>query len=80
MLVSTADRAIIIKSSLIPRKNTRTSGGITLMSMRKGDKLVRALTNYDEKYNKLNGYRKYKLPATGQLLADEDLSALQMKI
>ncbi len=80
MLVSTADRAIIVKSSLIPRKNTRTSGGVTVMSMRKGDKLTKALTNYDDKYNKLNGYRKYKLPATGQLLAEEDLSAFQMKI
>ena len=80
MLVSDADRAIIIKSSLIQRKSTRTSGGTALMTMKKGNKLVRALTDYDEKYSKLNGYRKYKIPASGQLLADEDLGALQLKI
>ena len=80
MLISDADRAIIIKSSLIQIKSTRTSGGTTLMTMKKGNKLVRALTNYDEKYSKLNGYRKYKIPASGQMLADEDLGVLQLKI
>ena len=80
MLISDADRAIIIKSSLIPRKNTRTSGGVTLMSMKKNNKLTRAIANYEEKYNKLNGYRKYKIPASGQLLDDDDLPALQLKI
>ena len=80
MLVSDADRAIIIKSSLIQKKATRTSGGTALMTMKKGNRLVKALTNYDEKYSKLNGYRKYKIPASGQLLADEDLGALQLKI
>ena len=79
MLISDADRAIIIKSSLIPKKSTRTSGGVTLMTMKKGNRLKRALTNYDEKYSKLNGYRKYKIPASGQLLADEDLGVLQLK-
>ena len=80
MLVSDADRAIIIKSSLIQKKNTRTSGGTALMTMKKGNKLVRALTDYDEKYSKLNGYRKYKVPASGQLLAEDDLGALQLRI
>ena len=80
MLISDADRAIIIKSSLIQKKSTRTSGGTTLMTMKKGNRLVRAISDYDEKYSKLNGYRKYKIPASGQLLADEDLGALQLKI
>ena len=80
MLVSDADRAIIIKSSLIQKKATRTSGGTALMTMKKGNSLVRALTDYDEKYSKLNGYRKYKIPASGQLLPDEDIGALQLKI
>ncbi len=80
MLVSDADRAIIIKSSLIPRKNTRTSGGVTLMTMKKNNRLTRVISDYDEKYSKLGGYRKLKIPASGQLLADDDLSALQLKI
>ena len=50
------------------------------MSMKKNNKLTRAIANYEEKYNKLNGYRKYKIPASGQLLDDDDLPALQLKI
>ena len=80
MLVSDADRAIILKTSLIPLKSTRTSGGVTLMTMKKGQELTRAIQNIDEKYDKLKGYRKLKIPASGQLLADDDLKVLQLKI
>ena len=80
MLVSDADRAIILKTSLIPLKSTRTSGGVTLMTMKKGQELRSAVQNIDEKYDKLKGYRKLKIPASGQLLADDDLKVLQLKI
>ena len=80
MLINNADRAIILKTSLIPIKSTRTSGGVTLMTMKKGQELRSALRNIDEKYDRLKGYRKLKLPASGQLLADDDLKILQLKI
>jgi DNA gyrase subunit A len=80
MLISNADRAIILKTSLIPIKATRTSGGVTLMTMKKGQELTLALSKFSEKYDTSKGYRKLKIPATGQLLADEDLSAHQLKI
>jgi DNA gyrase subunit A len=80
MLVNNVDRAIIIKTSLIPEKATKTSGGVTLMTMKKGQELVSAVSNFDEKYDNLKGYRKLKIPASGQLLADDDLKVLQIKI
>ena len=80
MLVNNVDRAIIIKTSLIPEKATKTSGGVTLMTMKKGQELVSAVSNFDEKYDNLKGYRKLKIPAAGQLLADDDLKVLQIKI
>ncbi|MBE6547028.1 MAG: topoisomerase IV [Ruminococcaceae bacterium] len=80
MLISDADRAIILKTSLIPVKATRTSAGVTLMTMKKGQELRSAVQNIDEKYENLKGYRKLKIPASGQLLADEDLKVLQLKI
>jgi len=80
MLINNADRAIIIKSSLIPAKTTRTSGGVSLMTMKKGQELVSARQNFDEKYDTLKGYRKLKIPASGQLLADDDIKELQLKI
>lgn len=78
LLVSDAERAITIKSSLIPVKATRTSGGVTLMTMKKGNKLLYATTNIPEAYSK--GYKKLKIPASGQSIPDSDLSALQLSI
>ena len=80
MLINNDDRAIIIKTSLIPDKTTRTSGGVTLMTMKKNQKLVKATKDIGEKYANAKGYRKLKIPATGQALADDDMKVLQLKI
>ena len=79
MLVSSAERAIIIKSSLIPEKNTRTSGGVTLMTIKKDQKIVRCLDKLDA-YENSKGYRKIKIPASGQLLEGKDADAQQLSI
>ena len=78
LLVSDAERAITIKSSLIPVKATRTSGGVTLMTMKKNNKLLYATDNIPEAYSK--GYKKLKIPAGGQSIPDSDLSAIQLSI
>lgn len=78
LLVSDAQRAITIKSSLIPVKATRTSSGVTLMTMKKSNKLLYATDNIPESYSK--GYKKLKIPASGQSIPEEDLSALQLSI
>ena len=76
LLVSDAERAITIKTSLIPIKSTRTSGGVTLMTMKKNNKLLYATDKIPESYTK--GYKKLKIPASGQSIPDSDLSALQL--
>ena len=78
MMINSADRAIIFKSSLIPQKTTRTAGGVALMTLKKGQKIVTAKIDLAAQDDK--GYRKYKLPATGTLLAEKDISAMQLKI
>jgi DNA gyrase subunit A len=78
LLVSDAERAISIKTSLIPTKATRTSGGVTLMTMKKNNKLLYATDKIPEAYSK--GYKKLKIPASGQSIPDSDLSALQLSI
>ena len=50
------------------------------MTLKKGEVLTQAIQNFDEKYDDLKGYRKLKIPAAGQLLADEDRNILQLKI
>ncbi len=80
MLVSSVDRAIVLKTSLIPAKATKTSGGVTLMTLKKGQKLTRALSNFESIYENTKGYRKLKIPASGQLLAEKDIRKQQITI
>ena len=68
MITSSDGRAILIKSSLIPIMATRTSGGVTLMSMKKGVKIVSATTDPTKIPEDAKGLKKIKIPSTGVLL------------
>lgn len=68
MLVSSDNRAIVIKSSLIPLMATRTSGGSTLMSLKKGQTLVSATTDLSSIPDGAKSLKKIKIPATGVAL------------
>ncbi len=65
MLISSDNRAIVIKSSLIPLMSTRTSGGQTLMSLKKGQTLVRATNDLSSIPEGNASLKKIKIPATG---------------
>ncbi|MBE6602358.1 MAG: topoisomerase IV [Ruminococcaceae bacterium] len=65
MLVSSDKRAIVIKSSLIPQMATRTSGGSTLMSLKKGQTLISATTDLSAIPDGAKSLKKIKIPATG---------------
>ena len=65
MLVSSDNRAIVIKSSLIPQMATRTSSGVTLMSLKKGQTLVHATTDLSSIPDGAKSLKKIKIPATG---------------
>lgn len=80
MLVSSEDRAIIIKTSLIPLKSTKTSIGVQLMNVKKNHKLTAAISNFESVYENTKGYRKLKLPATGVLLSEKDIQKQQLSI
>lgn len=80
MLVSSEDRAIIIKTSLIPIKSTKTSIGVQLMNVKKNHKLTAALADFESVYENTKGYRKLKLPATGVLLSEKDIKKQQLSI
>ena len=65
MLTSSDNRAIVIKSTLIPLMSTRTSGGSTLMSLKKGQTLVSATTDLSSIPDGAKSLKKIKVPATG---------------
>ena len=80
MMVSDLDRAIVFKSSLIPLMTTRSSGGVTLQSFgRKEKKIKEVIAPLDDRQEQ-KGYRRYKLPATGTLLSEKDISAMQLSM
>ena len=65
LLVSSDNRGIVIKSSLIPVMSTRTSGGVTLMSLKGGQTVVRASRDLSSLADGSKGLKKLKIPATG---------------
>ena len=69
LLRSSDNRAIVIKSSLIPQMATKTSGGVTLMTLKKGATLVDATTDLSGLDEGSKGLKKIKIPATGVLLS-----------
>ncbi len=80
MLLTDNDRAIIVKTSLLPLKTTRTSGGTAIITLKKGQKVVSAIKDFADKYGDAKGYRKLKLPASGVLLTEKDINVQQIKI
>ena len=48
------------------------------MTLKKGQTLVECSDKIDESYAK--GYRKLKIPASGQLIADKDITKQQLSI
>ena len=68
ILVSSQNKAITIKSALIPEKSTRTAGGVTLFTLKAGATIVYADETEKSIYPDPQNYRKIKIPATGSAL------------
>jgi len=80
VLVSDANKAMTIKSELIPVKATRTSQGITVMTLKGKQKLAYAALAADFKYEDSMKYRKIKIPSSGSLLSEFDIKKAQIKL
>ena len=68
LLINDQNRAIIIKSDLIPVKTTRSSAGVQLMNLKKGQKLEEVRLNFMDNASKFTKIIKTKIPATPVLL------------
>ena len=72
-LFSTNGRMLIINSSLIPLKTTKSTQGVSVMTLRKGQTLkevksAEGLVQKEAKYR----YRSRKIPAAGAIFREED--------
>ena len=80
LMVSDYHRAALLSSSLIPEMATKTASGVTVMQLKKGkEKLAFATRNYQGVYETPERYRKRKIPATGTLLAEKDITLQQIR-
>ncbi|MCQ2423823.1 MAG: DNA topoisomerase (ATP-hydrolyzing) subunit A [Clostridia bacterium] len=69
LLVTDAQRGIVISSALVPQKTTRTSAGVTLLTLRGGQKVVLALSGEEAvNYPGASKARKIKIPASAVAL------------
>lgn len=68
MLGSKNGKAMIINTKLIPIKNTRTSIGVTLFTLKKDDEVKFAIRDYENEFPDTTGLRKTKIPSSGSTL------------
>lgn len=74
LMISSDKKAIVIKSSLIPIKTTRSAAGVNVFTLKKNAKIVKTSVNFEKNFDS-KGYKKLKIPAAGVPLSDgEQLS------
>lgn len=79
LLISSAQKAILIKSSLIPLMTTRTAGGVSLITLRGDAILTAALADFETKYD-TKGCRKLKIPSAGVTVTPRNGIGEQLKL
>ena len=75
VLVRDSDKAMLVNTALIPEKQTKSSGGITVYTLKKNSKLTGLHTKEGFVSEDIEYYRSNKIPATGHFINDSDKSA-----
>lgn len=81
LLKSSSGKAIIINSDQLTEKATRTASGVIVFTQKKGQTISSAVEFRDdgsEQMKHFSRYRKSKLPSTGTLYEEFDLSQMQI--
>lgn len=72
LIVNDQRKAIIVKSSLIPQKASRSSAGTTVFTCKKGQRVILATDKFAEHLDS-TGFKKIKLPATGTAIPEKTI-------
>lgn len=80
VLFTNEGRALIFKSALLMPKTSRTTQGVSVMTLKKKYVVERAAFLSDTQIQNLSRYRAKSLPAAGALLKEEDRGEEQMSL
>ncbi len=69
LLMSSDKKAMVVKSSLIPVKTTRSAAGVNVFTLKKSAKLISAEIGFEERFDS-RGFKKLKIPASGVSLTE----------
>lgn len=75
ILVRDTDKAMLLNTSLIPEKQTKTTAGLTVYTLKKNSKLTKMIKKEEFVSNDIEYYRSNKIPGTGHFINDTDKEA-----
>lgn len=78
ILVSNADKALCVSTEKIPLKTTRTTQGVSVMTLRRGAVIKTAVLSDDSGFADTKIYRPRNIPAAGSAIREEDTGIEQM--
>ncbi len=81
LMISDGGKAILLRSSLIPEMTTRTSGGVSLFTLKKTQRITAAVSGEAiSAFTDASKCKKIKIPATGVTLASVESGKLQLSL
>ncbi len=75
VLVRDTDKAMLINTSIIPEKQTKTTTGITVYTLKKNSRLSKMTAKEEFTSGDIEYYRSNKVPGTGHFINDADKDA-----
>ncbi len=75
VLVRDSDKAMLLNTALIPEKQTKTTGGINVYTLKKNSRLTRIMNKEEFVSDDIEYYRSDKIPGTGHFINDADKMA-----
>lgn len=80
VLKSTSGRLLILNTGAIAPKTTKDTIGVSVLTLKKGQRLLSVREYVEGEFAKPHRYRTKNLPATGSLPSEEDLNTEQLTL
>ncbi len=81
LMISDGGKAILIRSNLVPEMSTRTSSGVSLFSLKKGQRITAAVSGESiTAFAEASKCKKIKIPAAGVTLASVESGKKQLSL